>query len=71
MDELTVLENIILGFEPRQRFSIDFAKARKDIQTYIDDYNMDIQLNKKINQISVGEPSAWRSSRRCTAVPKF
>lgn len=55
VDELTVLENIILGFEPRQRFSIDFAKARKDIQTYIDDYNMDIQLNKKINQISVGE----------------
>lgn len=55
VDELTVLENIILGFEPRNKWSIDFAKARKDIQTYIDDYNMDIQLNKRINQISVGE----------------
>lgn len=55
VDELTVLENIILGFEPRKGVTIDFAKARKEIQTYIDDYHMDIQLNKKINQISVGE----------------
>lgn len=55
VDELTVLENIILGFEPTNGMRIDFAKARKQIQTYIDDYNMDIQLNKRINQISVGE----------------
>ncbi len=53
--ELTVLENIILGFEPRNKITIDFDKARKDIQKYIDIYNMDIQPNKKINQISLGE----------------
>jgi ABC-type uncharacterized transport systems, ATPase components len=55
VNELTVLENIILGFEPKKRFTIDFEKARKEIQKYIDTYNMDIQPGKKINQISVGE----------------
>lgn len=55
VDELTVLENIILGFEPRKGLRIDFKKASEAIQKYIDDYHMDVQLNKKINQISVGE----------------
>ncbi|KUO72819.1 MAG: ABC transporter ATP-binding protein [Clostridia bacterium BRH_c25] len=55
VNELTVLENIILGFEPRKRITIDFDSARKDIQKYIDNYKMDIQPNKRINQISVGE----------------
>lgn len=55
VDELTVLENIILGFEPKKGITIDFENAKKNVQTYIDQYKMDIQLNKKINQISVGE----------------
>lgn len=55
VNELTVLENIILGFEPRKGITIDFESAKKEVQRYIDQYKMDIQLNKKINQISVGE----------------
>lgn len=55
VDELTVLENILLGFEPRKGMRIDFEQARKDVSKYIEDYHMDIQLNKRINQISVGE----------------
>jgi simple sugar transport system ATP-binding protein len=55
VNELTVLENIILGFEPKKNITIDFDKARKEIQKYIDIYNMDVQPNKRINQISVGE----------------
>lgn len=55
VNELTVLENIILGFEPRKRFTIDFDKARREVNKYIDTYKMDIQPNKRINQISVGE----------------
>ena len=55
VNELTVLENIILGFEPTKNITIDFDKAKKDIQKYIDIYNMDIQPNKKINQIPLGE----------------
>lgn len=55
VDELTVLENIILGFEPQKGLKIDFTKAAANVQHYIDQYGMDIQLHKKINQISVGE----------------
>lgn len=52
---LTVLENIILGFEPRKGWAIDFEKAGNMVRHYIDQYGMDIQMDKKINQISVGE----------------
>ena len=53
--ELTVLENIILGFEPKKGLVLDLAKARAMVQQYIDQYNMDVQINKRVNQISVGE----------------
>lgn len=55
VNELTVLENIILGFEPRHGITIDFDKARKTVEQYVSQYGMDIQLGKRINQISVGE----------------
>ena len=55
VDDLTVLENVILGFEPRKGATIDFETSRSRIQEYVDSYHMDIQPNKKINQISVGE----------------
>lgn len=55
VNDLTVLENVILGFEPKKGLTIDFEKARREIQHFIDRYNMDIQLDKKVSQISVGE----------------
>lgn len=55
VNELTVLENIILGFEPQKGMTIDFDAARANVQKYIDQYGMDIQMHKRINQISVGE----------------
>ena len=55
VNELTVLENVILGFEPTKGLAIDRQAARKKISQYIETYHMDIQLDKKINQISVGE----------------
>lgn len=56
VEEMTVLENIILGFEPRKSYDrIDFSGARKKINRYIEDYGLDIQLNKKVKDISVGE----------------
>ena len=55
VNELTVLENIILGSEPKRGATIDFAKARAQVGTYIESYNMNVQLGKRINQISVGE----------------
>jgi len=55
VNELTVLENIILGFEPRNGLVIDFSKAKDNAGYFIDQYGLDIQLGKRINQISVGE----------------
>ena len=55
VNELTVLENIILGFEPKKGLTIDFDKARKEVKKYIEQYHMDVQLDKKVSQISVGE----------------
>ena len=55
VQELTVLENIVLGFEPKKGLRIDFEKARQDVKKYIDEYNMEVQLDKRISQISVGE----------------
>ena len=54
--EMTVLENIILGFEPKKSMDrIDFSNARKSIEEYIEKYHLDVQINKKIQDISVGE----------------
>ncbi|GHU61072.1 heme ABC transporter ATP-binding protein [Clostridia bacterium] len=55
VDELTVLENIILGFEPAKHGVIDFAKAREQINFYIREYGFDVNLDKRILDISVGE----------------
>ncbi len=56
VEEMTVLENIILGFEPLKSFNrLDFKKASKVINEYVDTYGLDIQLNKKVKDISVGE----------------
>lgn len=55
VSELTVLENIILGFEPKKGLTIDFDKARKEVRRYIEQYDMDVQLDKRVSQISVGE----------------
>ena len=55
VNELTVLENIILGFEPKKGLTIDFDRARKEVEEYIRKYDMEVQLDKKVSQISVGE----------------
>ncbi len=54
--EMTVLENIILGFEPKKSGDrIDFKKARKKVNYFVETYGLDIQLDKKVMDISVGE----------------
>ena len=55
VQELTVLENIILGAEPRKGHRIDFDEATRKIRSYVESYDLSIQLHKKVNEISVGE----------------
>jgi simple sugar transport system ATP-binding protein len=54
--ELTVLENIILGFEPQKKFSmIDFKAANETVAEHIKRYNLQVSPSKIVNSISVGE----------------
>jgi len=56
VNELTVTENIILGYEITKRFGfIDPVKSKEMIETYINTYNLEVQPDKLVNDISVGE----------------
>ena len=54
--EMTVLENIIVGSEPtKKKLLIDTDKAKEIINQYIENHHMNVQLDKKVVNISVGE----------------
>ena len=53
--EMTVLENIILGFEPRRGGRIDRKAALEKIEYYADAYGLRVHPDKKVEEISVGE----------------
>jgi simple sugar transport system ATP-binding protein len=55
VNELTVLENIILGFEPVKYGIINLEDARSKINHYICEYGFDLELDKKVHDISIGE----------------
>ncbi|MFV0519556.1 MAG: ABC transporter ATP-binding protein [Lachnospirales bacterium] len=51
----SVLENIVLGIEPKKSFGrVDFNYAKKKILDISKKYNLEVDLNAKINTISVG-----------------
>ena len=52
---LTVLENVIAGAEPSAKGKIKYAKARRGVQEMIDRFSFDINLDSKIEDLSVGE----------------
>lgn len=56
---LSVLENVIAGAEPCLSPSfggrIDYKKARKEIQSMIDRFHFQINLNARVEDLSVGE----------------
>lgn len=56
ISEMTVLENIILGKEPKKSFSrIDFNTAKQEMKTFTEEYGFDVRLDKKVIDIPVGE----------------
>ncbi|BCX30402.1 heme ABC transporter ATP-binding protein [Latilactobacillus curvatus] len=50
----TVLENIILGDEPTKQGRIDYATARQKVTALVDKYQLALDLDRKIADISVG-----------------
>jgi len=55
MPNLTVLQNIILGKTPKKHLLIDNAAAKKEINRIIDQYDLHVNLDAKVSQISVGQ----------------
>jgi ABC-type uncharacterized transport system ATPase subunit len=53
VNNLTVLENIILGSEPG-RVTIDRKEARQKVQALSDQYHFELELDAKISALSVG-----------------
>ncbi len=54
-DNLTVLENIILGSEPKHRATIDFVTARKKIVEMAQQYGLDIDPDILVEELGVGQ----------------
>ncbi|KRN32071.1 ABC transporter ATP-binding protein [Liquorilactobacillus mali] len=50
----SVLENIILGDEPTKATRIDYKKAASDIEKLAKKYHLDIDVNAKVRDITVG-----------------
>ena len=54
-DNLTVLENIVLGSEPRKGIRLDVATARTRITELASAYGMEIDPDELVETLSVGE----------------
>ncbi len=55
MPNLSVLQNIILGNAPVKRGIIDIRRAKKKITEIMDTYDLPVNLEEKVYQLSVGE----------------
>ena len=54
VENFTVLENIILGFEGETVFGEKLKKAKKDLKKLCETYNFNIDLDATISDLSVG-----------------
>ena len=54
IDDFTVVENIILGAEPKKGIVLDKKQARKKIVELSEQYGLSVAPDKKVEQISVG-----------------
>lgn len=55
IDDFTVMENVILGSEKTRNIRIDFEESRRILEEYIKKYNLDLNLDKKISELSISE----------------
>ncbi|MEM9200108.1 MAG: ABC transporter ATP-binding protein [Actinomycetota bacterium] len=55
-DQLTVLENVILGAEPTEPGGrINFSQAESDLRRVADDYGLTVDINQMVETLEVGE----------------
>ena len=55
MNNLTVLQNIILGKEPVKNLLIDIKTSKEKIRDIMNKYNLPVDLEEKVYNLSVGE----------------
>ena len=54
-DNLTVLENVVLGSEPRKSGLLDFGAARRRIKEISDSYGLDVHPDEMVETLGVGD----------------
>ncbi|MEC9000797.1 MAG: ABC transporter ATP-binding protein [Actinomycetota bacterium] len=54
-DQLTVLENVVLGAEPTRRGTIDRRSARRDLEELGRSYGLDLDPDDPVETLEVGE----------------
>ncbi len=54
IEDFTVLENVILGSEITSKTGINFNKSRVILNKLIDKYKLDLNLDEKVSDISIG-----------------
>jgi simple sugar transport system ATP-binding protein len=54
-DNFTVLENIVLGSEPKSRGALDFGAARRRILELSQTYGLDLDPDKLVEDLGVGD----------------
>lgn len=55
VDSLTAMENMILGIEPKKGPMIDRKKAMKQVEEVSKKYNLHIDPNQKVRELTVGQ----------------
>jgi general nucleoside transport system ATP-binding protein len=55
VEPMTVAENIVLGAEPGNATSLDLRKAAEDIRKVSDEFNLSVDPNATIENLSVGQ----------------
>ncbi len=55
VDHLTVMENIVLGMEPKKGVFMDIEEARKQVQAASDKYNFKINPDEKVMHLNVSQ----------------
>jgi simple sugar transport system ATP-binding protein len=54
-DNLTVLENVVLGSEPSKGGLLDFATAKRRIKEISDSYGLDVDPDRLVEDLGVGD----------------
>ena len=64
---MTVAENIFLGREPMGKFGVDFKKMAKDAQAMLDQFELGIQAETPVGELSIAQQQMVEIARAVNA----